>query len=784
MGGGQESFVAGLSLPTHTDDSATLLQMARTDGYDFCTTALPCFSNSTPSIRRDVTTLESKWWSTSIVGEISDPPKSQSQSQSQSSDNAMEVEENSKTMNTEESSSSLKATTLISGSKLVSQLTSSSSAETILRDSIAWACHMNIPAVILPPVPSDPLGSLNYSSMLSSIALNCSAHSVQLWIRTPFDVSSFEAFELLCRRCNSRTNLGCLLCFGLEAPHAHSHGMKSPFSSISLLHRFIGHNVRAVSFDTSVFLTNKRGYPTLSKSYQMLFTELLKRIGRTLRVLVEGGCRHHPPNTPDANGLTGCLAYLQYLRHLRSRQEVSGVLDTEESSLELQYLDHLQTPLQPLGDDLEFSTYEVFEKDPIKYRNYQFAIELAIRDKILSTPSNSLEPLDLEQKTKYGESYTHFITIFVLGAGRGPLVRHSLLAVENSNQQSQLQQQHTKLKPIIVAIEKNPSAVLFLNSLKQKEGWTDDTVLVVESDMRYLRTHPIIQSLTRGKEATAGIADIIVSELLGSFGDNELSPECLDSVEKSGFMKQDCVSIPQKYTSFIAPVSSMRLHSEARVQAFSPSQPTDGPGGQINGMQKALETSYVVRSHASSQTHAEKPCFTFHHPKLPLQPQPSSENNSVRFGQNENERFVQLEFPPDSSCGTGFGCGYGPFDRNVADIVYQETGPVNNHGITVHGFLGTFDSILYSSPREGVSYNISIAPSNFSVGMFSWFPLYFPIKEPLYIPFQATLRTAFWRKTDATRVWYEWCAEVVLGHEIICVTPVHNPNGRSCFVRL
>lgn len=27
-------------------------------------------------------------------------------------------------------------------------------------------------------------------------------------------------------------------------------------------------------------------------------------------------------------------------------------------------------------------------------------------------------------------------------------------------------------------------------------------------------------------------ADIIVSELLGSFGDNELSPECLDNVMK------------------------------------------------------------------------------------------------------------------------------------------------------------------------------------------------------------------------------------------------------------
>lgn len=27
-------------------------------------------------------------------------------------------------------------------------------------------------------------------------------------------------------------------------------------------------------------------------------------------------------------------------------------------------------------------------------------------------------------------------------------------------------------------------------------------------------------------------ADIMVSELLGSFGDNELSPECLDGIQK------------------------------------------------------------------------------------------------------------------------------------------------------------------------------------------------------------------------------------------------------------
>jgi protein arginine N-methyltransferase 5 len=40
--------------------------------------------------------------------------------------------------------------------------------------------------------------------------------------------------------------------------------------------------------------------------------------------------------------------------------------------------------------------------------------------------------------------------------------------------------------------------------------------------------------------------DIVVSELLGSFGDNELSPECLDGFQQSGLMKETGVSIPQR----------------------------------------------------------------------------------------------------------------------------------------------------------------------------------------------------------------------------------------------
>lgn len=59
-------------------------------------------------------------------------------------------------------------------------------------------------------------------------------------------------------------------------------------------------------------------------------------------------------------------------------------------------------------------------------------------------------------------------------------------------------------------------------------------------------------------------ADILVSELLGSFGDNELSPECLDGAQT--FLKPDTgISIPQSYTSSVAPVSSSKLHQEVKA---------------------------------------------------------------------------------------------------------------------------------------------------------------------------------------------------------------------------
>lgn len=108
--------------------------------------------------------------------------------------------------------------------------------------------------------------------------------------------------------------------------------------------------------------------------------------------------------------------------------------------------------------------------------------------------------------------------IALAGAGRGGLVSRCLAAFERSNRRG-----------IVYAIEKNPSAfvtsarvLLFLVSIDEplhrlqarKEAEWGDKVQILHGDMR------VIEIPEK--------ADILVSELLGSFGDNELSPECLD----------------------------------------------------------------------------------------------------------------------------------------------------------------------------------------------------------------------------------------------------------------
>jgi protein arginine N-methyltransferase 5 len=104
------------------------------------------------------------------------------------------------------------------------------------------------------------------------------------------------------------------------------------------------------------------------------------------------------------------------------------------------YQDYLQTPLQPLEFNLESATYEIFEKDPVKYGNYEKAIEAALRDR----------PAD--KKMFISSVIVNNSVVAVVGAGRGPLVDRALKAAQSAGRQIEM-----------LAVEKNPHAFIGYN---------------------------------------------------------------------------------------------------------------------------------------------------------------------------------------------------------------------------------------------------------------------------------------------------------------------------------
>ncbi|KAJ8612989.1 hypothetical protein MRB53_037197 [Persea americana] len=48
---------------------------------------------------------------------------------------------------------------------------------------------------------------------------------------------------------------------------------------------------------------------------------------------------------------------------------------------------------------------------------------------------------------------------------------------------------------------------------------------------------------------------------------------------------------------------------------------------------------------------------------------------------------------------------------------------------------------------------------NISADMTSWFPLFIPLRTPLYVLDNGEVDVGMWRRTDGRRVWYEWVVD-------------------------
>lgn len=506
------------------------------------------------------------------------------------------------------------------------------------------------------------------------------------------------------------------------------------------------------------FLSNSKGFPVLSKTYQTLISRCLRlrsppwillsdvgsvpgtdnsEVGRNTSMVLAS---QSPNSMADAADGTSSSApspvqaskqssqrtqrdaktptpHLSYIRHLQRTQPPKSALERFGAG----YQDYLQTPLQPLTDNLESITYEVFEKDPVKYDWYERAIASALKSGRVSRSGRDGATV-----------------IAVVGAGRGPLVTRALKAAD-----------HCGAKIDLWAIEKNPNAYVLLQR-HNATTWSK-RVSVVNSDMRSWGG-------PSGPDDQKKPVDILISELLGSFGDNELSPECLDGVQH--LLNPDGgISIPHSYTAHLTPIQTPRLYADI--------------GARFNSGEKdAWVTPYVVMLHQ----------FDY----LSIRPT-TDEDAELRPVVNTVWRFEHPDARVERSSASPIAAGVtGGDGSNAHNTRFNRlTFECSRRGVC-HGLAGYFETVLYSpasSEAGGESVELSTNPETTnekSKDMISWSPIFFPLKSPLHVTEVSTIEISMWRQTDDRSVWYEWLVEVFDACGRTGTSELHTSRNVAC----
>ncbi|KAL8731797.1 MAG: hypothetical protein Q9181_004187 [Wetmoreana brouardii] len=532
--------------------------------------------------------------------------------------------------------------------------------------------------------------------------------------------------------------------------HFQEHSLTKPTTALSIprhlpaVHahcRWHSEPLRLLSLTAQTFLPDKQGDPGMTKGHQALIHRYMRRRTPPWIILCDIGpilgAQSADVITPATDGsIDGTVLplptpaeashlyhqqrkensnsqkKLTYIRNLQSRQPRFSILESFAFGLQ----DFLQGPLQPLADNLESMTYAVFEQDPVKYDLYEAAIRKAL--------------IDWARNGKPGSSPSGEIVVAVVGAGRGPLVTRALKGAEVEG-----------VKIELWAVEKNPNAFVVLQRRNEME-WQGQ-VQLIRSDMRTWtgpslspsspRTHQQYDRHGQQHQDTKYKIDILISELLGSFADNELSPECLSST--THLLSPCGISIPASYTSYLTPIAAPKLHADVLTRT-------------ANGDALAANTPWVVMLHAidylsTSVSSSElenrlmveaqpvvKEAWSFTHgPPTTTTPQTSQFNNNKGDNNKHNERRARLQFPIP-------------------------------HRGAVHGLAGYFEAVLYDDVC--LSTNPLTMKEKGCGDMKSWFPIYFPLKAPLYLPDNSDLSVTIRRVTDNRKVWYEWMVESYL----------------------
>ncbi|CRK31134.1 hypothetical protein BN1708_018655, partial [Verticillium longisporum] len=183
---------------------------------------------------------------------------------------------------------------------------------------------------------------------------------------------------------------------------------------------------------SETFKKNASGHPALPRTHQDLLFSYMRLKNAPWLLLVDTGpdlatldaeakqaAQADFPalgeTTPKESEPKSFRAYIEYLKWLEFQQPPLNYL--ERTTL-TSFQDWMQSPLQPLSDNLESATYEIFEGDPVKYNQYEEAIAEALAEwkdlgRAYSSPKGA-------------------VVIAVAGSGRGPLVTRALKAANET----------------------------------------------------------------------------------------------------------------------------------------------------------------------------------------------------------------------------------------------------------------------------------------------------------------------------------------------------------------
>eukprot|EP01016_Furgasonia_blochmanni_P022131 TRINITY_DN2419_c0_g1_i2.p1 TRINITY_DN2419_c0_g1~~TRINITY_DN2419_c0_g1_i2.p1 ORF type:complete len:609 (+),score=28.33 TRINITY_DN2419_c0_g1_i2:716-2542(+) len=426
-------------------------------------------------------------------------------------------------------------------------------------EELNYASHLGVYAVQI----SLPRGTtFNFAKTLNEMAIKGVGGS-QIWIHCKS--SEWEMFNEFRSTLDFKLNIGVSLELDENLPHE------------DILKRWCGENLKNLCLPPNLFVSNSKGVLILPSKHEAF---VKKMFPFKVNIIVQPACPDEDP--------TILRNYLVYI--FKTQPEI-----TEGAYAAADFNDYLQVPLQPLKDNLESGTYQVFERDLAKYDSYEEAMTYIFKERFL------------EKEVVY---------VALVGAGRGPLMKRTLIAAEK-----------TKRKVFMYVLEKNPNAMSTLYKYyEDNRKQLEDKVKIIWTDVRYWQPpHPM---------------DVILSELLGSFGDNELSPECLDW--GLHLCREDTISVPCKYTSYVEPVGSPYLFTKLLR------------GGE--DVEKALQKGYVCRIQHAYTPCQVQPCFEFNHP------------NSIK-APNTRSKFIDFVLPAN---------------------------------ILVTGFAGYFDALLYKDARTSI----------------------------------------------------------------------------------